>query len=346
MSDNGSSSDGGSSPSGLVRVDVQLGPNDLREALRRDALQGLSSEQKGMSPVWFYDERGSELYEEITRLPEYYPFQVERDLLLASAGEIAAAADAAVLVELGSGTSEKTRALLTAMRGAPSGLGGYVGFDVSEAHLRVAAKGVAEDFGIEVHAVMGDFHEHLDAVPDSAASRLVAFLGSTIGNLEPDQRRVFLGQVGNLLKPGDHFLLATDLVKSEERMLAAYDDPTGVTAAFNRNLLSVLNRELGASFDASRFEHVALWDAEQSRIEMRLRAISEHKVELPELDLIISFHKGEEMRTEISTKFTPDQVAAELAGAGMDIVDTWSDAAGDYLLTLARTADSSTELDP
>lgn len=325
----------------LVNVAVHLGPDDLREALRHDARLGLTAEPKWMAPVWFYDERGSELYEEITRLPEYYPFRVERDLLVTSADEIATAADAAVLVELGSGTSEKTRALLRAMGSSPNGLVGYVGFDVSEAHLRAAAEGVAEDFRIEVHAIMGDFQEHLEAVPRSTAPRLVAFLGSTIGNLDPGQRQRFLAQIADLLEPDDSFLLATDLAKPVGRMLAAYDDAAGVTAAFNRNLLTVLNRELGATFDASQFEHVALWDAEQSRIEMRLRATTALKVEVPELDLIVSFYEGEELRTEISTKFTPDQVTGELTAAGLEVVDAWTDPAGDYLLTLARSARES-----
>jgi L-histidine N-alpha-methyltransferase len=328
---------GGAEP-GFVSVDVQLGPDDLREALRRDARQGLLSEPKWMSPVWFYDERGSELYEEITRLPEYYPFRVERDLLVASAGEIAEAAGASVLVELGSGTSEKTRALLRAMDRCSSGLAGYVGFDVSEAHLRAAAEGVADDFGIEVHAIMGDFGEHLEAVPDCTAPRLVAFLGSTIGNMHPGDRRSFLAEIAALLKPEDGFLLATDLAKPVERMVAAYDDSAGVTAAFNCNLIAVLNRELGASFDPDLFDHVVVWNAERSWIEMRLRATTDMKVELPALDTTVAFAEGEEMRTEISTKFTPDQVAAELADAGLATVATWTDDAGDYLLTLARPA--------
>ena len=321
---------------GRVTVDVRLVPDDLRAALRRDARAGLTATPKAMPPVWFYDDRGCELYEAITRTPEYYPFRAERDLLRARASDIAAAAGATVLVELGSGTSEKTRLLLDAMAGAPAGLEGYVPFDVAEATLRTAARAVADDLGIGVHAVVGDFHEHLDDIPDVDAPRLVAFLGSTIGNLDPAQRARFLGEVANLLRPSDRFLLATDLVKPPDRLVAAYDDAAGVTAAFNLNLLAVLNRELGADFDLGRFRHRALWDATERRIEMRLQATAEVTVKVPELDLLVEFAAGEEMRTEISTKFTPDQVAGELEAAGMAVAGRWTDPAGDYLLTLAR----------
>ena len=323
---------------GRVTVDVRLVPADLQAALRRDARAGLAADPKAMPPVWFYDDRGCELYETITRTPEYYPFRAERSLLARSSGEIAAAAGATVLVELGSGNSEKTRLLLDAMAAAPAGLAGYVPFDVAEATLRDAARAVAEEMGIGVHAVVGDFHEHLDGIPDLDAPRLVAFLGSTIGNFDPRQRARFLGEVAVLLAPSDRFLLATDLVKPVDRLVAAYDDAAGVTAAFNRNLLAVLNRELGADFDLDRFSHLAAWDAANSRIEMRLRADDAMTVKLPEIDLVAEFAAGEEMRTEISTKFTADQVTDELAAAGMAVEGRWTDPAGDYLVTLARRA--------
>ena len=321
---------------GRVTVDVRLVPADLQAALRRDARAGLSATPKVMSPVWFYDDRGCELYEGITRTPEYYPFRAERALLARWSGEIAAAAGATVLVELGSGTSEKTRLLLDAMAAAPAGLTGFVPFDVAEATLRDAAAAVAAEMGIGVHAVVGDFHEHLDGIPEVDAPRLVAFLGSTIGNFEPDQRARFLGEVTALLTPSDRFLLATDLAKPADRLVAAYDDAAGVTAAFNLNLLAVLNRELGADFDVDRFRHVAVWDEERSRIEMRLAATEAMTVKVPEIDLVAEFAAGEEMRTEISTKFTADRVADELAAAGMQVEGRWTDPAGDYLVTLAR----------
>jgi L-histidine Nalpha-methyltransferase len=323
---------------GKVTVDVRLTPGDVREALRRDARAGLTASPKSMPPVWFYDDRGCELYEAITSTPEYYPFRTERALLQRSAGQIAEAAGATVLVELGSGTSEKTRLLLDAMASATAGLEGYMPFDVADGTIRSAAQTVADEMGIGVHAVVGDFHEHLDDIPDVDGARLVAFLGSTIGNFAPDQRRRFLGEVAGMLGPSDRFLVATDLVKPVDRLIAAYDDAAGVTAMFNRNLLAVLNRELGADFDLDRFEHLAIWDAENRWIEMRLRATHAMTVVVPELDLTVDFAAGEQMRTEISAKFTFDQVRRDLGQVGMQVTGLWTDPAGDYLLTLARPA--------
>lgn len=321
---------------GGVSVDVRLGQGDLRAAMRRDARTGLTAYPKWTSPVWFYDDRGSALYEQITRLPEYYPFRTERDLLRLRSDEIVRAAGSEVLVELGSGTSEKTRLLLQAMARGPAGLVGYVAFDVSEATLRSAAATTSEQFDVGVHAIVGDFHHHLDAIPDVGIPRLVAFLGSTIGNFDPAQRHDFLREVASVLGPDDRFLLATDLVKPVERLVAAYDDAAGVTAEFNRNLLRVLNRELGADFAPSQFDHLARWNEAESCIEMRLCAQQAMGVDIPGLDLHIGFAEGEEMRTEISTKFTPSTIRSELATAGLAVVASWTDPAGDYLLTLAR----------
>jgi L-histidine N-alpha-methyltransferase len=323
---------------GQATVDVQLVPADLRATLRRDARIGLGATPKWMPPVWFYDDRGSALYEEITRLPEYYPFRTEATLLQRDAGEIAETAKARVLVELGSGTSVKTRLLLDAMASASAGLDGYVPFDVSEATLRAAAEAIAADLGIGVHAVVGDFHEHLDGIPDLGEPRLVAFLGSTIGNFAPAQRRRFLTDLRTVLDASDRFLLATDLVKDTGRLVAAYDDAQGVTAEFNRNLLHVLNRELDADFLPERFAHVAAWDPDEQWIEMRLRAGEAMTVRLSAIDMTVDFAAGEEMRTEISAKFTPDRVRSELAAADFEVIGLWSDPAADYLLTLARPA--------
>lgn len=324
---------------GAVTVEVRLTPDDLQAALRRDVRTGLDHPPRTMPPVWFYDDRGCELYEQITKQPEYYPFRTEQTLLRRAAGQIAEAAGASVLVEIGSGNSEKTHELLTAMRRATGGLDGYVSFDVAEQTLRDAAAAIARDFGIGVHAVVGDFHHHLDALPRQGGSRLVAFLGSTIGNFAPAERARFLGEVGEHLRPEDRFLLATDLVKPVDRLVAAYDDEAGVTAAFNLNLLAVLNRELGADFDATRFRHVARWNAEESWIEMRLRALAAMTVRVPGVDMVVELAEGEEIRTEVSSKFTPTQVSAELATAGMEAMGLWTDPAGDYLLTLARPAE-------
>ena len=321
---------------GEVTVDVRLVPDDLRRALRRDARAGLSARPKTMPPVWFYDDRGCELYDEITRTPEYYPFRTERDLLRRAAGEIADAAGATVLVELGSGTSEKTRVLLDAMAAGRAGLEGYMPFDVADGTMRAAAQAVADDMGIGVHAVVGDFHEHLDEIPDVDSPRLVAFLGSTIGNFTPEQRHSFLEEVAGMLGPSDRFLLATDLVKPVDRLEAAYDDAAGVTAEFNLNLLSVLNRELAADFDPDRFRHRVVWDPDNRWIEMRLEATEDMAISVSALDLSVEFTAGEQMRTEISTKFTFDQVRRDLRQAGMRVTAVWTDPAGDSLLTLAR----------
>ena len=322
--------------SGGVSVDVRIAQDDFRVALRRDAVKGLTAQPKWMAPVWFYDDRGSALYEQITRLPEYYPFRAERDLLRQEAGEIAEVSGTEVLVELGSGTSEKTGLLLEAMARSRAGLAGYVAFDVSEATLRTAAQATARRFDVGVHAIAGDFHRHLDAIPDVGIPRLVAFLGSTIGNLDPEERHAFLTDIAAVFGPDDRFLLATDLVKPVERLVAAYDDAAGVTAEFNRNLLRVLNRELGADFVPSQFDHLARWNEAGSCIEMRLCAQQAMGIDLQALDVRIGFAEGEEIRTEISTKFTPQGVEAELAAAGMAVVASWTDPAGDYLLTLAR----------
>ncbi len=324
---------------GAVAVDVRVTPADLQAALRQDVRTGLARAPRTMPPVWFYDDRGCELYEQITKLPEYYPFRTERALLRRASGQIAEAAGASVLVEIGSGNSEKTHELLGAMADSTAGLDGYVSFDVADGTLRTAAATIADELGIDVHAVVGDFRHHLDAIPRDGAPRLVAFLGSTIGNFTPVQRSGFLASVAAHLRPSDRFLVATDLVKSTDRLVAAYDDSAGVTAAFNLNLLEVLNRELGGDFVPSRFEHVAVWNAEQRWIEMRLRASSAMTVRLPAVDMTVSLAAGEEIRTEISAKFTPSQVSAELAAAGLEAMGLWTDPAGDYLLTLARPFD-------
>jgi len=299
-----------------------------------DVLAGLAASPKVLSPVWFYDEVGSRLFDEITRLPEYYLTRAERSILVASAGEVVAQAGADTLVELGSGTSEKTRLLLDAMAGAGT-LRRFVPLDVSEEVLREAAADVAASYGIEVHAVVGDFSRHLDELPREGR-RLVAFLGSTIGNLVPDERARFLTAVRATLRDDDSLLLGTDLVKDRARLLAAYDDAAGVTARFNRNVLCVLNAELWGDFDPEAFDHVACWDEGHRWIEMRLRSRRRQDVTLAAVDRTVRFAAGEEVRTEVSAKFTPEQVELELAAAGLRTDRRWTDAAGDFLVSLAR----------
>jgi L-histidine N-alpha-methyltransferase len=317
-----------------------LSREDAGAALRADVLAGLTTTPKSLPPRWFYDERGSALFDEITRLPEYYPTRVERALLEDHAQEIAAAAGADVLVELGSGTSEKTRLLLNALQ-AVGRLRRFVPFDVDSSVLRAAADSVIAEYpGIEVRPVVGDFTRHLAELPRSGR-RLVAFLGSTIGNLEPGPRAEFLTELAATLHPGDTFLLGTDLVKNPARLVRAYDDAAGVTAAFNRNVLAVINRELGADFDPDVFDHVAIWDADREWIEMRLRSRIDQWIRIPALALEVPFAAGEEMRTEVSAKFRRTGVAAELAAAGLSMTSWWSDPGGDFGVSLAVPAHDS-----
>ncbi|MFD7902304.1 L-histidine N(alpha)-methyltransferase [Kitasatospora sp. NPDC059722] len=303
-------------------------------ALRHDVQHGLTSEPKWLPPKWFYDARGSDLFEEITRLPEYYPTRAERAILTARAGEIAAATKARTLVELGSGSSEKTRLLLDALNDLGT-LRTYVPVDVSESALTSAGEALAADYpGVAVHGVLADFTARLGLPPDGAP-RLVAFLGGTLGNLLPDERAGFLGGLRATLDQGDHLLLGTDLVKDPAALVAAYDDASGVTAEFNRNVLNVLNRELGADFDPDAFEHVARWDAEREWIEMRLRSLRSQTVKIPALDLPVHFDRGEELRTEVSAKFRRERVAEELAAAGMRLTHWWTDEEGRFGLSLS-----------
>jgi L-histidine Nalpha-methyltransferase len=317
-----------------LTIDVHLGADELERALRRDVEDGLTATPKTVPPKWFYDDLGSCLFDCITRLPEYYPTRRERAILETHAAQIAARSGADTLVELGSGTSTKTRLLLDALR-ANGRLRRFVPLDVSEPTLREAALALTNAYpGLEVHAVVGDFERHLARLP-GGGRRLVAFLGGTIGNLDPLARAEFHHQLATTLAPGDALLLGTDLVKDPNRLVAAYDDALGVTAAFNKNVLSVVNRSLGASFDPRSFDHVAVWDEAQEWIEMRLRSRRDQTVLIDALDLAVHFEAGEEMRTEISAKFRRAGVAAELAAAGFALDRWWTDPAGDFALSLS-----------
>jgi L-histidine N-alpha-methyltransferase len=315
-------------------VDVHLSPEQLKAALRDDVFTGLTSRPKELPPKWFYDARGSDLFDQITRLPEYYPTRCERSILEERAEEIAELSGADTLVELGSGTSEKTHLLLEAMA-ARGGLARIVVFDVSEPTLRQAAATLAQEYtDADVRAVVGDFEHHLGAIP-TGGRRLVAFLGGTIGNLTPKQRSYFLSELAGRMAPGDSFLLGTDLVKDVNRLEAAYDDAAGVTAEFNRNILLVVNRELGADFAPNAFEHVARFDPEEEWIEMWLRVRRAHQVTVGDLGLKVDFSAGEEMRTEISAKFRREGVEAELGDADLSVARWWTDAAGDFAVSLS-----------
>jgi L-histidine Nalpha-methyltransferase len=320
-----------------VRLDIHLTEADLARALREDARAGLTATPKTLPPKWFYDARGSELFERITELPEYYPTRAERAALTAHAAEIAEVAGAKTLVELGSGSSDKTRLLLDELHRYGT-LARFVPLDVSEPALRAAATAIDADYpDLDVHAIAGDFTRHLDEIP-AGDGRLVAFLGGTIGNFEPAHRARFLRDLRAVLHAGEWFLLGTDLVKDEATLVAAYDDSAGVTAEFNRNVLRVLNRQLGADFDPEAFAHVALWDTEREWIEMRLRATRQMRVRVAALDLSLSFADGEELHTEISAKFRRSGVSAELAAAGFEAVRWWTDPKGRFGVTLARAS--------
>ncbi len=317
-----------------IEIDRRLPDSFFAAALRADALAGLTATPKSLPPKWFYDERGSELFDKITRLDEYYPTRAEREVLTARAAEIAAATGAATLVELGSGSADKTILLLDALSASGS-LTGYVPIDVSESALAGAATRMLGRYpGLRVHAVLSDFTEHL-GLPDSGGPRLVAFLGGTIGNLLPAERAEFLASLRSGLADGDAVLLGTDLVKDPSVLVAAYDDAAGVTAEFNKNMLRVLNAELGANFDLDEFEHVALWDARAEWIEMRLRSAIGQAVSVPAIGITAVFSEGEEMRTEVSAKFRRSTVTAELAAAGLELRSWWTDPAGRFGVSLS-----------
>jgi L-histidine N-alpha-methyltransferase len=316
-------------------IDIQISPDDVRQRMRADAISGLLAATKSIPPVWFYDERGSQLFEQITQLPEYYPTRAERRLLEAYAPAIVELSKADTLVELGAGACEKTRVLLDAMQDLGT-LTRYVPFDVSDDFLRDAASALAETYSdLAIHLVIGDFSEHLSAIP-TEGRRMVAFLGGTIGNLDPTQRARFLFDLNCTMSSDDSLLLGTDLVKDPRRLVAAYDDAAGVTAQFNKNVLYVLNEQLGGDFDPDLFTHVALWNEREQWIEMRLRATEATDVMLRDAGISVRFEQGEEILTEISAKFTPERLEAELHAAGFVIDSMWGAGEGEFLLTLAH----------
>ncbi|RAU98178.1 L-histidine N(alpha)-methyltransferase [Mycolicibacter senuensis] len=317
-----------------VSLSNHLAADAARTALREDVRFGLQQHPKTLPPKWFYDDTGSELFDRITRLPEYYPTRAETEILREHSAEVASLSAADTLVELGSGTSAKTRMLLDALRDTGS-LRRFVPFDVDAGILETAGEAIARDYpGIQVHAVCGDFEHHLAQIPEGGR-RLFVFLGSTIGNLTAGPRADFLADLSAVMRDGDGLLLGTDLVKDTARLVRAYDDAAGITAAFNRNVLAVVNRELGADFDLDAFAHVARWNSGEQRIEMWLRSRRRQRVVIAALDLAVEFAAGEEMLTEVSCKFRPEQVAAELAAAGLRRRRWWTDAAGDFGLSLA-----------
>ncbi len=325
---------------GRIRIHSQLSERGERR-LADDALDGLTKPFKEIPPKHFYDARGSELFEQICELPEYYPTRTERLILEQRADEIIEETRAGELVELGSGSAEKARILLDAMNQAGT-LRRYVPLDVSEQALRNAAGQLVTEYDeLEVDAVVADFERHLDSVPDAAgAPRIIALLGGTIGNFPPGSRRRLLRGIADLLEPDDRFLLGTDLVKDPSTLEAAYDDPAGVTAEFNRNVLHVINRELSADFLPDEFDHVAFFDRQHEWVEMRLRARRPQNVLIGKLGLRVQFAPGEELRTEISAKFTRGRLEADFHAAGLALERWYTDPEALFALSLARPADS------
>lgn len=316
-----------------LTLESHIPPTAYLDGLRADVGAGLTAAPKRLSPKWFYDQRGSQLFAAITRLPEYYLTRAEAEVLGAHAGQVATSTRAETLVELGAGSAEKTRALLRALRRAGS-LSRFVPVDVDPGVLVTAGSGLASEMpDLEVRAVVADL-EKLPALP-TTGRQLVAFLGSTIGNLEPEPRLALLAGLRARTRPGDALLVGTDLVKDEDRLLAAYDDSAGVTAEFNRNVLRVINRALGADFEPAAFDHVARWDPVAEWMEMRLRSTADQVVEVPALGLRVRFGQGEEMLTEISAKFHRERLEAELARSGFRMARWWTDRAGDFGVLLA-----------
>jgi L-histidine N-alpha-methyltransferase len=316
------------------RVQVQVTTRDFREELRQEASRGLSASPKELSPRWFYDDVGSSLFDKITELPEYYLTRRERQILTSRAGEIAKLTNPELLVELGSGTSEKTRLLLEALL-ANGNLNWFSPFDLSEQTLRSAATQIAAQYPtINVHAVVGDFERDLDLIP-IVPRKLIAFLGSTVGNLRPKARIAFYSRLVDRMGPNDSLLLGTDLAKDVGRLHAAYNDARGITAEFNRNILRVLNRELAANFQPANFDHLSRYDYHHEWIEMILRSNCDQAIRASELGRTFQFARNEEMRTEISAKFRRAGVEAELAAAGLKLTHWWTDPEGDFALSLS-----------
>ena len=321
--------------SGRRVVDVHLGSDDIDKALRADVRDGLTAIPKELPPKWFYDERGSELFDEITRLEEYYPTEAERRILLANAPAIIEATRPETIIELGSGTSDKTGAILDAGQ-ADGCLERFVPFDVSEAFLRTSVDTLADRYpGLTVHGVVGDFDHHLPYLP-GGDRQLLMLLGGTIGNYRPKARRDLLNAIAQRQQPGDHVLIGADLVKDVGRLERAYDDRAGVTAAFNKNVLSVINRRLGADFSLDCFEHVARFDVDNEWIEMLLRSRIDQVVEVADLELHASFAAGELMRTEVSCKFRRDRFEDDLIHAGLEPVMWLTDPDGDFAVSISR----------
>jgi L-histidine N-alpha-methyltransferase len=323
-------------PSSRVRIEKLLDPADRDAAFRDAALAGLDATPKRVPSIWLYDERGSLLFDEITRLPEYYLTRTERQILHDHAHEIARETRATTLVELGSGTSEKTRILLDALAAAGT-LRTFAPLDVSEEVLVASAKAIAEEYpDIDVHAIVGDYERHLDAL-DSGAHRLFAFLGSTLGNFESDGRGRFLDALAASLKPADALLLGLDLVKEPTRLESAYNDGAGLSERFQRNGVAHLDRELRSDFSRARLEYRAFWDAEREWVDIGFDSAAAQVVTVPALGVDVELGEGERLRTQVSAKFRRKGFESELADAGLVLRRWWTDQSGGFALCLTAT---------
>jgi L-histidine Nalpha-methyltransferase len=320
--------------SGDLRIDVYLRDGALA-TLAEDVREGLTATPKTLPPKDFYDSRGSDLFEQITTLPEYYPTRAEQSILDEFGADIVGLVQPEELIELGPGSARKTHALLNPMLDGGQARR-YVPIDVSESAVADCADRLSSEYGsLAIHGIVGDFERHLDRVPRNGDRRLVAFLGGTIGNFDAGERRSMLQKVRTQLHPEDRLLVGTDLVKDRERLEAAYNDSAGVTAAFNRNVLNVINSNLEADFDPERFQHRAVYDEERQWVEMRLHADDAQTAEIRALDMEVSFDEGEHIRTEISCKFTEDSLEREYAGAGLELLDVYMDPERLFALSLA-----------
>lgn len=318
-----------------VEVTTHLEPGWADRALREEIRLAFSARPKELSPRWLYDERGAELFDQITELSEYYPTEAERKLLVSAAPTIASETGVGAVVELGSGSGDKTRTILDAFVQNEQ-LKRFVPFDVSEAMLRTSATLLGPRYpGVRITPVAGDFNLHLDQLPSDEA-RLLVFLGGTIGNFYPAERELFLKSVADTLAPGEWFLLGADLVKDPKKILHAYDDDSGVTAAFILNVLNVLNRELDADIPVEDFEYVATWDPQEERVDMRVRATVAVHATIAALDMDVQFEEGEELRVEISSKFHPAGINAELEAVGLEVGHQWIADGDEFGIFLAK----------
>jgi L-histidine N-alpha-methyltransferase len=308
-----------------LRIERVLNAGDYASRMAAEVRTGLQARPLPELPSkYFYDDRGSALFDEITRLPEYYQTRTEEAILEGAAEQIVDIAQPRELCELGSGVGRKVRLILDAMKRRGL-LERCVLLDISERFLVESAHQLDAGYpGLAVHGIVGDFLEDLPAL-GPGGDRLALFLAGTMGNLHPDRVPSFLRALARQLAPGDSFLLGLDLVKDAERLHAAYNDPAGVTAEFNRNILRVVNSHLCADFEPEAFDHVAFYDPENARIEMRLRANRDMRVSIPGAKLQLEYRRGDEIRTELSCKYTRRSLEGMLAGTALRVEEWYTD---------------------